>query len=326
MENLKELIRRNDHENILLLPSPEYNKYKTIAAINLDRYDEALLYTARNSFEQAYVHYKLKNFKKSLKILRKLSGEKVDILKSQNLYFLGYYAEAYKLLSKYGNKNEFAVNLEAMDALNLLSCQKSPSVFSSKSSNPISTVEYKFTDPECRMEYEYNHSFRYIEDEKEFVRVLLDLQNKYKIENSCIDKQIKNLMNDEIINLSKKESEIISFNKGLIPEISNPVLFQQHFIENTPTDYKIYKEYQLDKSGFISGSKSFDPSNQRLKYLKALVISKRKQTPERMAKVLKTLENSECSIEADILRLLSSNLPEDVFQEKALELILKASK
>lgn len=325
MENLKELIKREDHENILLLPSPEYNRYKAIAAINLDRYDEALLYAAKNSYEQAYVYYKLKNFKKSLKILRKLSGKKVDILKSQNLYFLGYYDEAYKLLSAHGNKNEFAVNLAAMDALNALSHQERPSMFSSMNSNKIQAIDYKFTDSECRMEYEYNDSFRYVEDEKEYVRTLLELQDKYKVRNSCIEKQIKNLMGDEIDDLTKKESEIVAFNKGLTAEIATPVLFQKHFTDKSVSDYKVFKEYQSDKFGFISGTRSFEPSNQRLRCLKALVISKRKQTPERMSKVLKTLENNDQSIESEILRLLSTDLPENVFQERAMELILKAN-
>lgn len=328
METLESLIENAQHEKILQLPSPEYNKFKTIAAIHLEKYEEALQYAEKATFELAYIHYKLKNFKKALKILRKLSGKDVDVLKAQCLYFLGYYSAAYELLSKHGHTDEFAVNLTAMEALaHLNSASPSkPSLFTSRDTGSVrNPVPLKFKSVECQMECEYNSSFKYAENEREWVRVLMELRDKYREEGSCIEKQLKNLMDEDVPSPTKREAEICQFNKGIKTTIQNPVLFQGNFMtENTSSDYQIFKKYELNKEDFVAGKASFQPFNDKLRLLKSLIISKRKPSPKNAARIAKTLEKVRSdSLDKRILTFLSLDLPEEEFQKGALELMLE---
>lgn len=331
MEDLKSLIQNEAHEKILELPGHEYDRYKAIASIYLERYKEALQYAPKNSFEMAYSYYKLRDFKKALKILRKLSGKEVDILKSQCLYFLGYYSEAYAALSKYGNSDEFAVNLSAINALWLLNKNSriKPSLFTSGDQGEIAEEQkFSFSDPECLVEGEYNATFKLAENEKEWVEMLMSLQNKYKLDGSCIDKQLKNLMNEDLPKLLGRETDISQFNTGIKTTIPNPVLFQPNFIENGPnnvSDFQIFRDYQLNSKEYLAGMRTFQPFNDKLRLLKSFIVSKRKPTAKRAASVIKTLKNVESTLEKDILMLLAAELPDDQFQKQALELILKAS-
>lgn len=323
MENLETLMKSSEHEKILQLPSPEYNRYKVIAAIQLEKYTEALLYSSKNTFEQAYILYKLKKFKKALKVLRKLKGTAVEILTSQCLYFMGYYTKAYKILSKHGNTDEFAVNLSAMKALSQSNGIK-PSHFTTKDTNCIRIErDYKFTDAECAHESEYNSLFKDVNKQKVFVK---QLRENCNIENGLVQKQLSNLLGENIVDsLSKKEKEINDFNRKA-GGIVEPVLFQPNFIEqNKSSDYQIYKDYQKNKSEYLSGKKVFEPHNDRLKLLKALIIAKRKPSAERSVAILKTLESmNESTIESDILNLLASDVPAEEFQEQAVELFDRA--
>lgn len=324
MESLEELIKSENHEKILELSSPEYDRYKVIAAINLEKYEEALIYSTKNSFEEAYIFYKLKNFKRALRILRKLKGSNVEILKSQCLYFMGYYAEAYEILSKQGCTDEFAVNLSAMEALSSLNGPK-VSVFTSKDSKSIKRkINYKFTDAECQLESEYNRAFRLLGREKDFVKELMELEEKFKITGSCITKQLKNMMDEEIEEMTKKETEIVEFNRGIRSKIEQPVLFQPNFMENESTVYSTFKDFQKNKQKYITNTKLFEPYNDKLKLLKAFIMSKRAYKAERSKKILEDLSKlEEKSIESDILKLLASDLPEQEFQLRALNLISK---
>ncbi|KAM0680941.1 hypothetical protein GINT2_000747 [Glugoides intestinalis] len=322
MENLETLMKTNQHEKILLLPSPEYNRYKVIAAIQLEKYTEALLYSTKNTFEQAYILYKLKKFKKALKVLRKLKGTAVEILASQCLYFMGYYIKAYKVLSKHGISDEFAVNLSAIKALSQSNGIK-PTPFTTKDMKPVEVEEeYKFTDAECAHESEYNSLFKYLSNQKEFLK---RLRESNSIDDGLVQKQLSNLLDENIDSLSKKEKEINDFNRKSA-NIEEPVLFQHNFIEkNKSSDYQIYKDYQRSKDDFLSGKITFEPYNDRLRLLKALIIAKRGPTEERSMAILKTLEGmKESTIEKDILKLLSEDIPVYQFQKEAIALLHRA--
>lgn len=327
MEDLRSLIQNEEHEKILQLESPEYSRYKAVAAIHLERYSEALLYAPKGSFELAYIHYKLRNFRKSLKVLRRLSGKKVDILKSQCLYFLGHYSDACMLLSRHGCSDEFAVNLAAMEALASLNNRIKPSLFTSNDARvPPEMPRLKFEDPECLLEGEHNGSFKLVEHEREWVRALVGLQSKYQVENSCIQRQLSNLAEDNAGPFSKREAEILSFNAGKGNAIANPVLFQPNFIaNNVKSDYQVFKDYQLNANEYVSGKRAFQPFNNRLRLLKCLIIAKRRPTRERSLRIIKTLEGVEDSLEKRILGLLASELPENELQEQALDLIFQSS-
>lgn len=325
MESIQALIDRDDHESILTL-GPEYNNYKVIAAIHLGRYEEALLLLDYPCFEKAYCFYKLRKFHKSLKICKKLEGKNIDILKAQNLYFLGYYSDAYKILSNYGVSDEYAVNLSSMEALNhlnIVNFQK-PSLFTSRDTKAIDSLKkYKFKDSECAMESNYNLSFKNIEDERLFIQTLSELDQKYNIENNCIQKQLKNLMDEDIVGLGARETEIFNFNRGTVTNINNPVLFQNNFLDSVKTDFKIFKDYQNNSQDYLRGQRNIDTFNDKLKLLKSLVILKRKLNDERKDKIKKTLKGVKSCLEKDIIQLLIGK--DDDFQKKGIELLMSLS-
>lgn len=329
MENIEELFKSNNHEKILELPSPEFDLQKAVAAICLGDYPKALVFAPKKSFERAYTYYKLKDFKKSLKILRKLEGEAVEILKSQCLYFLGYYHEAHSLLSKYGSLDEIAVNIKAIEALNYLSTRHAvtPSLFSIRDILPItSRISCKFNSPECLVESEFNTAFESILDERDYIQELKRLDEKYKIQNSCFKKQLHNLSGEEVEEMTAKEKEIKLFNLGKIQKIENPVLYQANFMPDENTDYKIFAKYQDEKEKFIAGDSVFEPTTDRLKILKAFVIAQRKPNESRSAKIQRTLKGCKDCIEKEILEALSGQMTEKEFQKKGVELITKLNK
>lgn len=326
MENIKTLLENNEHEKILLLPSPDYDSFKVIAFIHLGKYKDALFLINTPCYEKAYCFYKLKNFHRSLKVLNKLKGEKVDILKAQNLYFLGYHSDAYKILSEYGNSDEIAVNLSAMEALdhiNQINKQK-PSLFTSKDVNSIENKRiYHFKDAECALESSYNLAFKNIENERLFIQKLTELDKKYNVVDSCIQKQLKNLLEEEITKVSGRDLEILNFNRGIVTEISNPVLFQPNFIDSINTDFKIFKDYQSSQSDYLLGKKNVNLFNNKLKLLKAMILVKRRKTDKRNEEIKKILENTGKCIEKDILELLVSNDSE--LHSKGIDLLMKSS-
>ena len=107
---IHDLIQQERHQDILMLESPKYDKYKAIAHIYLGEFEKAVTYMHNNTFEKAYCYYKLKKFKRAFRILKKLQGKKVDILTAQCLYFYGKYNDAYTLLGKYVTVDEYGVN------------------------------------------------------------------------------------------------------------------------------------------------------------------------------------------------------------------------
>lgn len=329
MKDLKTLLENNEHEKILELPSPEFDKYKVVAAIHLERYEDGLVFASKNSFETAYIYYKLRNFKKSLKILRKLHGTAVDVLKSQCLYFLGYYSEAYRLLSQHGSSDEYAVNLSAMESLSYLNAKSAvrPTFFTSKDTGAIEDpVRYKFCSTECLAESEFNNAFKSIEDEREYIEQLRILDQKYKIDNGCIQKQIKNLTGEEVAEMSKREREIVSFNTGKITKIDNPVLFQRNFLPYCHTDINIFKKYKQAKDEFVRGFEKFEPYNDRLRILKGLILAKRRVSEARNNAILRTISPCKDCIEKKILELICSDCTDQEFQQKGLQLIFESNK
>lgn len=330
-QSLKELIQNNDHKKILQLPSPEYDKYKVIAAIHLEKYQEALCFASKNSFEQAYIYYRMKNYKKSLKILRKLKGVNVEILKSQCLYFLGYFYDSYKILEPLGNTDEFAVNLSAIQSMNHLNIYNdkslSPTIFSVKEEHNAITAnskKYKFNDPECYIESEFNRVYKYLLDQNEYMDILKKMNEIHKMENSCFKKQILNLTSDNSAKFTLREREIFDFNLGKTNKISNPVFFQNNFInDNNITDYKIFKDFQNNKEDYYKYIKKFEPFSERLKLLKALIISRRKSTDKRKEKITKIIENCRNSFVKEILNLFGKDISEEEFTKLGMNIILK---
>ncbi|KAL6120702.1 hypothetical protein NUSPORA_02526 [Nucleospora cyclopteri] len=317
MESLKELISTENYDKILQLMGGKYNKYKTVAAIHLNRFEEALEYVEKNSFLEAYIFYKLRNFKKSLKILRKLNGKKVDILIAQNLYFLGFFNDAYKILSKHGVEDEFAVNLSAMQALNSISCKSKPSLFSLKPDLPVENVKnLKFTNLNCKMESEYNMLYQYVENEEDYLSYLNSLNEKYNIDNSIIKKQLDNLMNHTNSNFTRGEQEIVDFNTKVGAKIKKPRLFQLNFTGAKKTEYKMILQFQN------ANYNDFVPFSTNLWLLKAVLAVKNLPNKKRTL-VLANIAPKLTGIYREIVEILSYNEFSDGFRNKATKLLEK---
>lgn len=323
MYNISKLLQEQDHHSILQLPSPQFDNYKVIAAINLNKFEEALKFATKNSYELAYIYYKLEQPKKALKILRKISlkegkSEKTDILISQCLYKMQSYDKAYDLLKNYGNKDEFAVNLNAFYALNSLNSNSSKSsLFTTKKNKKIENpVNYSYSIMECKMEAEYNSLFEKIEDETNYIDELKNIDEKYNVEGSVIKKQIANLQNDDLPSLTKSETKVDIFNKIPTSKFSNPLHFQENFVCKN-SEYQILKN--IDK--FNLKHTKISPKTKKLKILKCLLSIL--NSPKENSKVLvqKMLEKLEDCEEKQILQLLISESSNETFKEIAIELL-----
>lgn len=332
--HLEEILNNKDHRRTLCLPSPEFDKYKAVAAIHLEKYDDALTFASKNSFEQAYIYYRLKNYKKSLKILRKLEGREIEILKAQCLYFLGHFHDAYIILKRQGSTDEFAVNLMAIASMNDLSAKDrvAPSIFTVTEEELIDEDNFKpkFTDSECHVESEFNRVYKYLENQEEYLSILKKMTEIHTEDNEVFKKQIANLTLNcaekfGSYHFSKREREVANFNMGRIDTISNPIFFQDNFLPNSTksTDYKIFKDFQNNKEDYYKGLKSFEPTSDRLRILKAFIVAKRKTTEERKKTITKTISGCKSSLSKKILDLFCADVSEEKFKNEALKILMK---
>lgn len=323
------LIHQEKHQDILMLESPKYNKYKAIAHIYLGEFEKAVSYMHENSFEKAYCYYKLKKFKRALRILKKLQGKKVDILTSQCLYFYGKYNDAYVLLSKYDTIDEYGVNLSAMEALNMLSSTGYSGLFSYKPDNKIVNIfSYTFFNNECKMESEFNLAFKLINNEEQYLNILYNLNDQYSVfKNSYFNKQILNLTNQSCLELTKKQSDI--FNYNTIPDYQLLTLdhFQNNFCGSKITEYK------LMKSNLSISKKYIFTKNLLLKYLVNIYqkhLLKKKYITKNIIqwgiaklKSIEQLNNFNFNIEISMLELLFLDENDFQFQQLSNDIINK---
>lgn len=236
MIDLNNFKTTNDHEKILLLEGEEFNKYKLIACIHLGRYTEGLKYSLKNTFESAYLYYKLKKYKKALRICNKNKSEYFDMLKSQILYCLGYYNEAFNLLNKFPKDDEIVVNLQAMKSLGILVQNVNkvighPLYIKNKEDKIMyeDLENYKFKSKEIYNEFLYNKSFEKAYDKNEFKNYLKNYSNQ---KSNIFSQQLANIEGKfdsiNIENLSKTQKNILEFNMKKKDFISNNL----HFLDN----------------------------------------------------------------------------------------------
>jgi tetratricopeptide (TPR) repeat protein len=235
-----ELLRNEEHEKIALLSEEEFNPFKAIAYIHLGRYAEALKCARKGSFETAYILYKLKKYKKALRILRRLSDERSRVLTSQCLYYLGYYNTAYKILSEFARDDETVVNLQAMKSLALLA-DKSRAIhgkrFSIAAKDRLRAFEdldkHRFVAPELGVDFVFNKAFEYLDEEHRFVDYLeRKLDADPALGNTVVEEQLKNVRKEfdavETEMLNKNQRETLAFNTGKIKEFAEPVHYQKN--------------------------------------------------------------------------------------------------
>lgn len=120
MINLNQFNTDEEHEKVLKIEGEDFNLYKAVACIHLGKYLEGLKYSGKNTYETAYIFYKLRKYKKGLKICNKNSGERWDVLTSQISFGMGYYNKAFEYLNKVSKDDEIVVNLQAMKSLGIL--------------------------------------------------------------------------------------------------------------------------------------------------------------------------------------------------------------
>lgn len=239
---LRDLVRDEEHEEIARLEGAEFYPFKTVACIQVGRFSEALRYAAKGSFEQAYILYKLKKYKRALRILRNMNTEGSAVLSSQCLYYLGYYNNAYKMLSKIKKDDDVVVNLQAMKSLAVLA-QRSQQMFGSKFALRAMDEPVEFEDldkyrPKCaegHVDFVFNLSFSHLSNEKKFVGFLEErVGSDSRLKGTVVEGQLRNIKglygDIDMSNLSKNQREVVEFNTGAIGQLSNPLHFQQNFM------------------------------------------------------------------------------------------------
>lgn len=240
MKSIKQIVEEKNYDQILKLEGEEYDAYKCITLIKLEKYKEAIKYAKPCSFELAYANYKLKNFKKCLRIIRKSqeASAKFIVLKSQALYNMGRYNEAYKILSQLPLDDELVINLQAIKSLAFvadMSEHRTPSKYSlMKGDDSVKFDDfsrYKFRDKELEEEFRYNETFASILEEGKYVSILTTLGEKYR--SGVVKRQLDNVLgNFEKISkssLNNSDAQILEFNRDERTSFENPVHYQRNF-------------------------------------------------------------------------------------------------
>lgn len=215
---LSDHIINKDHEKILELEGKEYDIYKGIALINLEKYSDSLNYLEKSSFERAYAYYKLRKYKRALRILKKMKLEdRVIILMSQIFYKMKYFYTAYYFLSMIKIDDEIAVNLNAIRSLALGSSKLGKFSIGCKDSEDyvrmkydvnfsIQKVVHNYQSDECRKEAEYNETFQDLDS----------YLNGADTSNIHIYKQYLNLTecydNLKVMDLTRRQKKIFDLN------------------------------------------------------------------------------------------------------------------
>jgi hypothetical protein len=335
-----ELLRNEEHEEIASLEGEEFNPYRAIAYINLGRYAEALRCAKKGSFEMAYILYKLKRYRRALRILRKLSDDGSRVLASQCLYYLGYYNSAYRILSGFKRDDEIVVNLQAMKSLALLA-HKSKGAYGRKFSVPAKDEleafenldRYKFPTPELRADFVFNKAFEYLDDEDRFVEYLEERVGADPgLRGTIVEEQLKNIRKEfDMIDaglLGRSQRETVAFNTGKIKEFSEPVHYQQNMPRMDIHGMK-HKEGDLPWLSLVYG-RNFDLNfndipalNEKLRLLRCLVALKNGKFSRRC--IRSNLRDVPDSIHKQLLFFLVDFKPLDPgFQDAAKELLSKA--
>lgn len=243
MQDIDQLVKEENHLGILKLKDAKYNPYKCVALIKLGEFENAKKYCEKDSFEYAYILYAQKKYKKCLKSLSNQSEKekKVKLLKSQALYNLGRYNEAYSILSGISIEDEVIVNLSAMQGMALLAHYTHtniPTEFTVEKRDEIAKFvdmkKFTLKNAELQEEAVYNCSFRYLFDIEKFLKELKEKEGEFN--GGCISRQIKNVEGRfseiEVAQLTKSEIETLQFNKREIAFFKKPMHFQRNFDKN----------------------------------------------------------------------------------------------
>lgn len=180
-----------------------------------------LLFSQVPSFLKAYCYFKLKNFKKALKILKKLkSTDRNEILKSQIYYYNKNYKKAEKLLSNHLYSPESMVNFIIINVLSEATSEESVyrpymfSYYSEKLQGKYSTddLDSNFVKFCLKSENVSELGKKFFERENE--KIKQKFFSELKALKSYPEERKKGLMND------------FNYNNAFI-NINNPSLFRE---------------------------------------------------------------------------------------------------
>ncbi|KAH9410595.1 putative TPR-like protein [Ordospora pajunii] len=309
--DIYELVRNNEHEQICAVEHPGLAHFRAVACIFLGRYEEALRHAEKNSFEAAYALYKLKKYKKALRILKGIDGEGSRVLSSQCMFFLGYYGSAYKMLSKIKMDDDVAVNLQAMKSMAILASKNMYEYGNRFQVRKMDDVDgfgdlqgYGMKSAEGRVDLVFNESFEYLFDERRFVEFLAMQAGKAEMKGTIVEEQLKNVRGQEVCMpvLSKSQKETVEYNKGVIDAISVPMHFQKNFARCDGLEKKrksnectwidmVYSkdvkgEYRMNEDVSIAKIPVFSA---KMALLRILVMWKNKKSNRRMVSEMKRL-------------------------------------
>ncbi|WUR02267.1 putative signal recognition particle subunit SRP72 [Vairimorpha necatrix] len=228
-----------EHEKLANLDIPDIKNFKAVAFLHIGKFEEALKFSQKDSYESAYALYKLRKYKKALKIANKHSGEKWDVLKSQILYCMGYFNEAFKFLNKLKKDDEIVVNLQAMQSLGELTNKVNKHHFHNlyikkKEEDSIkeNLEDYKFKDEEIYYEFLFNKTFECAENKTEYLGNLKKLSDQFPKAN-IFKMQMANIEGyfDEINpeDLSKTQRQVYNFNSKKSDTIENGLHYLSNF-------------------------------------------------------------------------------------------------
>lgn len=261
MTDVENLVANKNHLAITEIEDPNVNEYKCIAFIKLSMYKEALPLCVENSYEMIYVLYKLKKYGKCLRMINKSSenqSSRFKILKSQVLYNLGRYNQAYLSLKDVTLDDEVAINLEAMKSLAISKKQyanKLPGIFSfgaykDKEVEYKDLSTYKFRKASLAEEFKYNESFRSLS--ANYQENLESLVAKYP--SGYIKRQLDLLRGDfnniDVSQLTTSEIEALKFNMKETNKLTHPAHFHINFSKKDfpghlpPNEFLCYKKVQ----------------------------------------------------------------------------------
>jgi hypothetical protein len=343
MGELRELIKNNEHEKILSIEGEGQNEYKAIACIFLERYEDALRYVVRGGFEEAYIRYKLKDYRKCVRILNKngLSDARCMKLKAQALYFLGYYDEAYQILSSFEPNDETIVNLMAIRSLGLLASKSgisTPHRFSIRNKEGLSrrsfnVPKYKVSRPESVVECEFNKCFEVLDNEEGFKKRLKDILDDPKLtrDMSLIENQYKNVTGRfkdvEMDLLSRGQRETLLFNMGKKTKFQNPCHFQPSgFLSNVDTDWKCRNVSEYDYLMFARNN-DYSPSTKgKIPGDSQFMVLLRRYIDVKNGKIPPEDESVNPSLVADMMRFIYRDRKGGKVYQKMMEGIFERMK
>lgn len=302
MNNLQELVDKNNHNSILQLTGDAYDRYKIVANIKLEKYKEALKMAKKNTFEFCYCLYKQKKYKNCIKIVEKLvkqndKDEGLMYLYAQCLYHLGYYNKSAAIMCK-TSKPSALVNYMAAESLSILGNSDEVFRYKAKAKDTYKHMEVNIDSSsmtkEVNDELSYNMSFRYLNEEKTYTEYL-----ESQTDNKLCTNQLYNVNGefDMIKDATEKQNEIVQYNKGTCDNVSLEHMQLQNYEYSAACCKKHEAKFATDNLRFLHALKLI--KNKKTRNAKTVIENTKETETKKMLQYLtsKTKKNQKMIVE-----------------------------